>query len=498
MTKRILCGAIYHEAHSFNPIITGRDSFDITFGDEALAKNRGTNTVTGGIIDAAEERGFVVILPASFRTLPAGPVDHAVFEEFQEHLLNAAREGGFCAVVLSLHGAMTTTQCDDPEGELMRNMRAIIGPTIPITAGMDLHAHVSPDTLEACDFLTGFKTNPHSDMALTGRRALIAAEAILDGHFKPVCASVHMPMLTLGQDRTDEEPLMSLHALAETYVREQGLWDISIFNVQQFLDIQGMGQTILAYSNGDAERAVTAAERIAQQLWDVREQTIGVYPSIQDVLTRAQDPLRTQPIVIGDQGDRVAAGGPGDSTYILHQLKTDFPALLSAVPIRDAVAVQACREQTVGDWVDVVVGGRYSTDTPPMQVSGRLLATGENKVVTIIGPAHAGVQVSTGAYAVIQDGAVTVILTANPLNFMDPGFYRSFGVDLSTIRVLVARSGYHYSLNYAQTGDCITTDTPGMTSYHPEALPFTVARPFWPVDDIAYSPRRTLTVRREG
>jgi hypothetical protein len=40
-------------------------------------------------------------------------------------------------------------------------------------------------------------------------------------------------------------------------------------------------------------------------------------------------------------------------------------------------------------------------------------------------------------------------------------------------------------LNYAAIGECITVDTPGMSSYRVGELPFTVARPFYPLDDIA-------------
>ncbi|WP_459616520.1 M81 family metallopeptidase [Bordetella sp. 2513F-2] len=496
MKTRILCGAIYHEAHSFNPIVTGRSSFDITFGDDALDKNRGTNTITGGIIDAAEELNLAVTVPASFRTLPAGPVDHRVFLEFQDCMLEAARSGDFDAIVLSLHGAMMTTECSDPEAELMRNLRKIVGPSMPLTAGMDLHAHVTPETLAPCDFITAFKTNPHSDMALTGRRALHAAKGMLDGTFMPVCASVHIPMLTLGRDRTDEQPLLGLHELAASYVKDGGLWDMSIFNVQQFLDIAGMGQTILAYSNGDPDKAREAADDIARRLWDLRAETIGSYPGIEEVLTIASQAGRTRPVIIGDQGDRVAAGGPGDSTYILRALKDDFNSLPAALPIRDLEAVRACMRHRPGDPVTVVVGGKHSVETAPVQLCGTLLEWGENRTITLKGPAHAGVQVSTGAYAVVQEGPVSVILTEKPLNFMDPNFYTGFGVNPGDVRVLVARSGYHYTLNYADTGDCFTTDTPGMTAYHPEQQPFTVARPFWPVDDIPYRPRTTLTVRR--
>jgi len=493
--KKILCGAIYHEGHSFNPIVTRRDSFDIHFGDDVLVGSRGTNTVTGGIIDAAEACGFDVQVPASFRTLPSGAVDHAVFLEFEHCMVEAAQRADFDAIVLSLHGAMVTTQSDDPEADLMHRLREIVGLDVPMAAGMDLHAHVTPRTLAPCDFLTGFKTNPHADMAQTGRRAFEAVRAMLAGKFRPVCASVHFPMLTLGNDRTDAGPLMGLHQLAVDHVARYKLWDMSIFNVQQFLNVANMGQTVLAYGNGDSAAARTAADDIAQRLWEARADMVGSYPSLEDVLALASQADRQRPVIIGDQGDRVVAGGPGDSTYILQALLRDYAFLPAALPIRDADAVRQCLNCGAGHPITVRVGGKFSKETAPATLSGKIVDCANNKTIRIKGPVEAGVEMASGAYAVIQTGSLMVVLTERPLTFMDPEFYRAFGIEPSRLRIAVARAGYHYTLNYAEIGDCITADTPGMTAYHPQSLPFTVARPFWPLDDLRYEPVKTLTRR---
>jgi microcystin degradation protein MlrC len=306
--QTILCGSIYQESHSFNPIVTRREEFQISL-DDALASFRGTNSVLGGVIDAAELEGYTVKVPASFRAFPSGPVDDAVYQEFKSIMLGAARRGGFDAIVLALHGAMLTTTLNDPEGDLIASLRNIVGPAVPITAGLDLHAHVTPYTLASCDYLTAFKTNPHSDMSSTGRLAFQGAHAMLLGEFEPVCASVHFPMLTLGNDRTDEGPLLDLHARARDLVREERLFDISIFNVQQFLNVPNVGQTVVAYSNGDPDLATRCAQRIARALWDARDETIGSLPDLHACLDRAAEADRKRPVVIGDQGDRVAAGG---------------------------------------------------------------------------------------------------------------------------------------------------------------------------------------------
>src|SRR5215218_9172329 len=208
--RRVLAGGIAQESHSFNPILTTRESFAVSAGADAVARARGTNSTLGGIVDA---------------------------------------------VVLPLHGGMLTPALHDPEGALIRELRGVVGPSVPITAAFDLHAHVTPEILEHCDLLAAYLTNPHSDQGATGRRAFRAALAMLDGALDPVLAWAHLPMLTLGNDRTDEEPLKSLHARAAAEVADGRVRDASIFNAQQFLDVPGLGQTVLAYGNGQSAEA---------------------------------------------------------------------------------------------------------------------------------------------------------------------------------------------------------------------------------------------------
>ncbi|OWT73757.1 MULTISPECIES: M81 family metallopeptidase [unclassified Achromobacter] len=496
--KKILVGSIHQESHSFNPLITRRDAFRIDFGDDALAGCRGTNSTTGGIIDAAEALGVEVILPVSYRASSSGVVDHEVYLEACEPIIEAARKGGYDAIVMSLHGGMVTTGTDDPEGDLMHRLRKIVGADMPMTAGLDLHAHVTPHTIASCDFLTAYKTNPHADMAATGRRAFEAARAMVEEGFKPIGASVHFPMLTLGNDRTDEEPLQGMHAYAVAQCeRHDALFDISIFNVQQFLNIKDMGQTVVAYTNGDVDLARGVADEFGQMLWDKRDELIGTYPSLESCLRKASEPDRKTPVIIGDQGDRVSAGGPGDSTFILTKVLADYPDLKVAIPIRDKPAVERLGRARVGDAVTVTVGGTYSKETPPVALNGTVFAMGDNAQVTLKGPSSGGLKIATGPYVVVRVKDVYVVLNVKPFSYQDPNFYNDIGIAAKEMDVLVARSGYHFSLNFASLGECITADTPGMTAYCPQDQPFTVARPFYPVDKIGYQPTRAVNGIRQ-
>ena len=492
---RILVGGIAQESHSFNPTPADRAQFDIFSGPEAVAQARGTNSTLGGVVDAAEASGAEVILPTLFRAQSGGPVEDAVYQEVQDLMCHAARAGGFDAIVLPLHGGMLTPTLSDPEADLMRALRDIVGAAVPITCAFDLHAHMTPETLAPCDFLTGYKTNPHSDQAATGSRACDAALRMLNGRFDPVCALARVPMLTLGQDRTDESPLQELHTLARQAVEAGQVDDVSIFNAQQFLDVPGLGQTVLAYGNGRADGATDMALDMAGRLWAARDMFVGSYPSLEACLERAASGAE-RPLILGDQGDRVAAGGPGDSTVILQALLQRFPNVAAAVPIADSNAVERCTAAGPGTVLTLTFGGRISRMAQPVTAKGRVLAIGEDARLVCQGPHEKGQVKSLGPYAVFRTGEVTVALTARPMSFLDPEYYRVLGIHPEELAVAVTRSGYHFTLNFAATGECITVDTPGMTSYRVHELPFVKARPFYPLDAVPYAP--AVHVRRRA
>src|SRR5439155_2224668 len=66
--------------------------------------------------------------------------------------------------------AMVTQSHDDGEGELLRRVRAAVGPKIPILASLDLHANVSPQMVALADLFSSYRTYPHVDWGSAGGR----------------------------------------------------------------------------------------------------------------------------------------------------------------------------------------------------------------------------------------------------------------------------------------------------------------------------------------
>lgn len=106
---------------------------------------------------------------------PSGTVDDAAFEQFWSELRAVAEpalQHGLDGIYLVLHGAMATETIRDPEGELVRRLRALSGGNaVPIGGVLDLHGNISRDFAEATQAFVAYRKNPHTD----------ACEAACDG-----------------------------------------------------------------------------------------------------------------------------------------------------------------------------------------------------------------------------------------------------------------------------------------------------------------------------
>src|ERR1700761_2990552 len=165
MTRVFLAG-IFHETHSFSGDITGLDGFVIHRGKEIL-KRRGDASQVDGFLSVAEREGWEVVPSAVYTGGASGTVDHAVFEAFWSEVkpvLKKALAEGLDAIHLSLHGAMVTSGCDDPEGELMARIRSLPGAEkLPMYCVGDLHGTLTPRMGALSDCMIFYKECPHTD-----------------------------------------------------------------------------------------------------------------------------------------------------------------------------------------------------------------------------------------------------------------------------------------------------------------------------------------------
>ena len=144
---RIFAASLATETNTFAPIPTDRASFEAAFY-AAPGDHPETPTLCSSPIVALRKRaaadGIDLIEGTATWAEPGGLVQRQTYEALRDEILDQLRAAlPVDAVVLGLHGAMVAQGYDDCEGDLLANIRAIVGPDVLVAAELDPHSHLT-------------------------------------------------------------------------------------------------------------------------------------------------------------------------------------------------------------------------------------------------------------------------------------------------------------------------------------------------------------------
>ena len=476
-----------HESNTFAAAATDLSKFreaSLTYGPALVPVWREAHHEMGGFIAGAERFGYDIVPVAMAWGTPAGPVADEFFEHMVDALLTGIRLAEPDGVLLALHGAMVTPRFPDADAEVLRRLRAAVGPKLPIAVTLDFHGNISPQMAETANLLVGYQTYPHIDQRECG---LLAAELLsrtIQGEIRPVSFVAKPPMLInlLGQ-ATDRPPMSDLLKLARQEERQPGMLSISVMAGFAYADVPEMGASIMAVADGDRALAERKAKEIAERMWAVREQLNVAPPQAAEAVRKALAAQNT-PVVLVDIGDNIGGGSAGDGTVLLAELlkqkaKGFVVALYSpeAVKQAKAVGIGGTLEATVGGAIDRMHG-------EPVKVRGtvRLLHDG-HWIETEA--RHGGKRQNNQGHTAVLDLGDGNALVVNSLRTppFSLGQLTSLGIDPKAARILVVKAAVAYKAAYAPiAGEIIEVDTPGLTAINPARFEYKrIRRPLYPL-----------------
>ena len=106
------------------------------------------------------------------------------------------------------------------------------------------------------------------------------------------------------------------------------------------------------------------------------------------------------------------------------------------------------------------------------------------------GSQYTGMKTSMGRAAVLQVGAVTVLVSKLPAINIDPQLFRSQGIEPKEKKIVVVKSSTAFRNEYKPfAAKILMVDTPGVSTPNIRAIPFRhVSRPIYPLDEIVFNP----------
>ena len=496
---KIVSGGIQHETNTFARGQTTTADFirhsqlgtDLAGGGAIVERYGGTATVHGGYLAGAAEARFELVPVMNARAQPSGLVEQASFDHLLELLVSRiADELPADGILLDLHGAMVAAAHEDAEGEIVRRVRAIAGPDVPVVVTLDLHANISPALATRATVIIGYDTYPHVDMAERGREAALLMGGLVRGDVQPVQAYRQLPLATMPPMQcTLREPMRTSMDELHELEASPGIVTATLAMGFPFADIHDMGVSVLVTADGNPELAEAGAAELAANLWQRRDQLQPQLTPIGEAmrLARGSD---SGTVIFADGSDNPGGGAPCDGTVALQAMvEAGFEGGLVGL-MYDPETVSQAMDRGVGQRFEAVIGGK--TDDrhgPPVRAAADVVALSDGGF-EYGGPMSRGLKDTLGDTALLRVGGVEVVVCSQRRQLLDRAMLATVGIDAAARRLLVVKSAVHFRADFGPIASAIVDgDTPGIHRPDFDCFDYErVRRPLYPLDAQAQPP----------
>lgn len=498
MKKRALLTGLFHETNTYVP--SGSEHQFYNFKGNALIELfRGTDTVSGAYIDFCEKHSIEIVPTGSmYLGNPCGLIGNKFYKKMKEDIIEGVKNAEKLDIVmLYFHGAAVVEGIDDPEADLVRDIRLIVGNDIKIVAlGLDLHGKCSKELDSLCDLVSCVHKYPHIDFREKVESGMRILMDWLEGNIEPKRHVEYLPLLFPPCSTMMGVGADILNKIQSMY-EDSGILDVSYFHGFPYADTRFAGGYVVVTTNGDYKKAEYEAKSLANWIWSQREilnkpsmsvpEAIDEVKSVlasygrdtkndkidlerleKDAIYRADmieiaketnwgfvpDITFGKPIIIHDTADNPGGGTSGRSTHLLRALMEENIEKTLFFGICDPVTAKKSHEAGVGSIISIELGGG-GINGKPLKADAivKTLSQGclTSRAVAV------GQRFDVGLVARLLIGKFEIVVTSEPWQGWDNTIPLLGGVDFRDYRVVALKSSAHFRAYFTPESRCIIT-----------------------------------------
>lgn len=462
------------ETNTFSALATTYASFEaegMLFGDDVFYTSDGQlRPAAKTLFDAALANDCQLVGGMLASAAPGAAILHADYLRLRDHILNRLRSAvPVDFVFLHLHGAMVSSECFDCEGDLLDEIRSVVGDHVPIGVVLDPHAHLTEKMVTNADIMAFMKEYPHIDGDVCTAQVLSVLFAIGANECRPQAAVSDCNLL--GFFPTDKEPMRQFVDLMLQTQESDSVLSVSLIHGFPWGDTPDTGAKMLVYANDDAALAQTIADEFRDRLLLIKDDTVPEMITIDASIDMMRNPADYQrPIVFSDIADNPGGGAPSDSTFILEAALNAGVRKMAIGLMVDPKAVDQCHRAGVGSTLKINLGGKAGS------ISGRslnlhvsVMALANQAMMTVI----PGVEFPMGDTAWVRIDGIDVVMASHREQMYAPSGFTHLGIDLAQYDSVVVKSSNHFRAFFAEyAGEIHTVNTPGALGFDFARLPY--------------------------
>jgi microcystin degradation protein MlrC len=481
---RIFTASLATETNTFSPVPTDRASFEAAFYAGPGAHPDTPTLCSSPVLvlrRCAAAEGLTVIEGSASWAEPAGLIQREAYEGLRDEILGQLRAAmPVDGVVLGLHGAMVAQGYDDPEGDLLERVRAIVGPDVFVSAEFDPHSHLTEKRVAQLDFAAAFLEFPHTDFYERGEHVVEVSLKALRGAVKPVMSVFDCAMI--GIYPTSQEPMRGFVDRIRSRQGKDGVLSISVIHGFMAGDVPEMGTRILVVTDNDADKGARIARELGEELYRLRGRTamsiLDYRQSVAGVKARAGG--GGKPITIADVWDNPGGGCAGDGTHVLGELIAAGVTNLGVATIWDPVAVTFCHAAGVGARLALRVGGKASREAGmPLDLDVEVTHLADPGSQTF---RASHVTLGRAATVRIVGTEIDIVLITSRTQTYEPTVFSNMGVDFAAKDVLLIKSTNHFYAGFAPvSAEIVYVAAPSSYPINPAETDYRkMKRAIWP------------------
>ncbi len=444
---RVFVASIATETNTFSPLRTDLQDFHDGFY-AAPGAHPDTPTLCSAVYPVARrlasKYNWEIIEGTAAWAEPGGIINAQCWQFLHNNLLEELLAAmPIDIVLLGLHGAMIAQDCLDCEGELLENIRKIVGDEVVVAATLDPHSHLSQRRTQNANLLIAFKEFPHTDFVETAEKLCDLAARAAKREIRPITSVFDCRMITLLP--TSHEPMRGFVNRIRKYENNGSILSVSIIHGFMAGDSPDLGVKVLVLSDGDSKAGDTLAGELGMELFGYRGTTAPNFLSADDAFEQAIASDKN-PVVIADVWDNPGGGVAGDSTILLrHAMQRQLPETAFAT-IWDPIAVRTCFSAGLGTELLLRFGGKMSASAGDPIDANIVVRNLKRNVVQKFGPSL----IPLGDCAWIEINGIHVILNSIRSQVFDPDIFTNLGLNPSELRILCVKSTNHFYSAFAK------------------------------------------------
>ena len=477
----VLIGLFNTESNGNIPTICRLNNYDIAFGEECIDKIQVRNVF--------EKEGINIIPSIYANAGGAGVIEENAFEYIESCFINCVKENiqDIDGIYLMLHGASFVEGIGSGDFHILKEIRKIVGPYLPIAVVCDPHGNLTKEYVESTQIIRSYRNSPHTDKNETYEKVAHSLCTLLKQREYIHSEYIKLPLILGGEQSVSaDEPVKSINEYMDEMEKDPKILSASwhVGYIRHDCSEAGCGVVVVPKSKEYQDYAKKKVKELANYVWSKRHEFhyTGLTASPEEAMKMALE-YPESPFVITDSGDNTTSGATGWNTYILNQVlqsKTNKSVLF--VTIHDEKTFLNLLNTELNTNQSISLGVNYDEYSKTIDLNVAVKHSG--KLCRFIKGKY-DKKLGDGILVQIKNTNIDVIVSNTQQPIINTTELEYFGVDWTKYDIVVLKQGYIFPDFKKEAKGYVMSLTKGATPQDTASLEFKqIMRPMFPIDNI--------------